>query len=65
MIAAYALMKGFKEGGYTGPGGVNEVVGVVHGQEFVVDAENTKRIGVGDFGGRLHGGQTWQPRCIR
>jgi len=46
LIAAYALMKGFKEGGYTGPGGVNEVVGVVHGQEFVVDAENTKRIGV-------------------
>ena len=46
LIAAYALMKGFREGGYTGPGGVNEVVGVVHGQEFVVDAENTKRIGV-------------------
>ena len=46
LLAAYALMKGFKDGGYTGSGGVNEVVGVVHGQEFVVDAENTKRIGV-------------------
>lgn len=39
-------MSGFKTGGYTGNMGVNEVAGVVHGQEYVVNAEATKRIGV-------------------
>jgi hypothetical protein len=30
-------------GGYTGDGGRSEVSGVVHGQEFVVNAEGTSR----------------------
>lgn len=34
---------GFRSGGYTGPGGVNQPAGVVHGQEFVVNAEATRR----------------------
>lgn len=37
---------GFKHGGYTGDGGVNEVAGLTHGQEFVVDANTTKELGL-------------------
>jgi len=40
---------GFKTGGYTGSIGVNEVAGVVHGREFVMDAQSTARIGVGNL----------------
>lgn len=38
--------KGFKTGGYTGNLGVNTVAGVVHGNEYVFDAQATKAIGV-------------------
>ncbi|MCC3344848.1 tape measure protein [Psychrobacter sanguinis] len=38
--------QGFKQGGYTGSIGINEVAGVVHGQEYVFDAQATKAIGV-------------------
>lgn len=37
---------GFKDGGYTGNMGSSQVAGVVHGQEYVFDAQSTKRIGV-------------------
>tara|TARA_R110001606_G_scaffold30344_1_gene93774 strand:- start:22456 stop:24897 length:2442 start_codon:yes stop_codon:yes gene_type:complete len=37
---------GFRQGGYTGSGGVDDVAGVVHGKEFVFDAGATARIGV-------------------
>lgn len=40
---------GFKEGGYTGNVGINDVAGVVHGKEFVFDAESTSRIGVSNL----------------
>ena len=43
LLAAFALIKGFKTGGYTGNGGTSDVAGVVHGKEFVVNAEGTKR----------------------
>jgi len=43
LLAAFALIKGFESGGYTGGGGRKQVAGVVHGQEFVVNAEGTKR----------------------
>lgn len=36
-------MAGFESGGYTGNGGRKEVAGVVHGQEFVMNAEATAR----------------------
>lgn len=40
---------GFREGGYTGNIGVNEVAGEVHGREFVMDANSTARLGVGNL----------------
>ncbi len=35
--------KGYKQGGYTGSGGINDVAGVVHGKEFVAHAEATRK----------------------
>lgn len=39
-------MAGFQSGGYTGDAAVNKAAGIVHGQEFVMNAAATKRIGV-------------------
>lgn len=42
LVAGYAFGKGgFKEGGYTGSYGINDIAGVVHGREFVVNAQAT------------------------
>ena len=41
-----AATPGFREGGYTGNMGIADVAGVVHGREFVFDADATARIGV-------------------
>ena len=41
-----AATPGFREGGYTGNMGISDVAGVVHGKEFVFDADATARIGV-------------------
>ena len=49
VIAALAFTGGFRKGGYTGNGGVNDVAGVVHGKEYVFDAESTARIGVANL----------------
>lgn len=38
---------GFKTGGYTGNGGVNDVAGVVHGREYVMNAQTVRNVGVG------------------
>tara|TARA_R110000868_G_scaffold100109_1_gene275269 strand:+ start:16585 stop:18765 length:2181 start_codon:yes stop_codon:yes gene_type:complete len=38
--------KGYASGGYTGSLGVGDVAGVVHGQEYVFDADAVRRIGV-------------------
>ncbi len=38
--------KGFQTGGYTGNYGKSEVAGVVHGQEYVLNAEATRRVGI-------------------
>lgn len=40
---------GFKEGGYTGNMPTNAIAGPVHGQEFVFDANATRKIGVGNL----------------
>lgn len=40
------LSKGFMTGGYTGSMATDQIAGVVHGQEYVFDADATKRIGV-------------------
>ena len=47
LIAALALFggKGFKEGGYTGDIGRNQIAGVTHGEEFVMNAGATQRLG--------------------
>jgi hypothetical protein len=36
----------YKMGGYTGDFGVNQVAGVVHGQEYVVNAKTTRDLGL-------------------
>lgn len=43
VLATIKAFGGFKEGGYTGGGGVNNIAGVVHGQEFIVSAPNVPR----------------------
>lgn len=52
---------GFERGGYTGGGGNNETAGMVHRNEFVMDAVTTRNIGVPALeamrrGARLSGG---------
>jgi phage-related minor tail protein len=39
----------FKTGGYTGDGNPNDVAGIVHAGEYVMTAEQTRRIGVGNL----------------
>lgn len=41
----------YKSGGYTGNGGINDEVGIVHGQEYVVNAQSTKDLGLNGTGG--------------
>lgn len=45
-VLARSSLLGFQTGGYTGNGGVSDIAGVVHGQEYVMDADTTRRIGV-------------------
>lgn len=40
---ALASFAGFQMGGYTGNGGVSDIAGVVHGQEFVMNADATAK----------------------
>lgn len=40
---AQISMAGFKDGGYTGNYGINQVAGYVHGQEYVMPAEQTAK----------------------
>ncbi|WP_461196796.1 tape measure protein [Acinetobacter pittii] len=48
LIAAQTIagISGFSSGGYTGNIGRGDVAGVVHGQEYVLNAAATKRVGV-------------------
>lgn len=55
--------KGFKTGGYTGNVGTSQVAGVVHGQEYVLNAQATKRLGV-DTLNRLNRGGGIAPNII-
>lgn len=51
---------GFASGGWTGGAATNSVTGVVHGQEYVLNAAATRRIGVGNLdalnSGQMMGG---------
>lgn len=49
-------MQGFKSGGYTGNYGTSEVAGVVHGKEYVLNAEATKRVGINALNAINNGG---------
>jgi len=49
------MPNGFKQGGYTGNMGASQVAGVVHGQEYVFDAQATKRIGVDNLNAMRRG----------
>jgi len=57
-LGDFIKMKGFADGGFTGPGAANDPAGFVHKGEYVLTAEQTKKIGVanldrGDFGGSV------------
>ena len=41
--------RGFKTGGFTGNIGANNIAGMVHGNEYVFDAQATKNIGVNNL----------------
>jgi lambda family phage tail tape measure protein len=41
------LFSGFASGGFTGPGAKYQPAGIVHAGEYVVNAENTRRLGLG------------------
>jgi hypothetical protein len=47
---------GYKTGGYTGNYGTSEVAGVVHGKEYVLNAEATKRVGINTLNAINNGG---------
>ncbi|EPK7737047.1 TPA: hypothetical protein OXQ50_003252 [Acinetobacter baumannii] len=47
---------GFATGGYTGNIGTSDIAGVVHGQEYVLNAAATKRIGVDTLNALNSGG---------
>lgn len=46
IIGSLGGLFGFESGGYTGNNATDAVAGVVHGQEFVMNAATTKRIGI-------------------
>ena len=50
-----AMRRCFATGGYTGNVGTSQIAGVVHGQEYVLNAKATKRIGVDNLN-RLNNG---------
>ncbi|MDO4896319.1 MAG: tape measure protein [Moraxella sp.] len=54
-LISSANPQGFATGGYTGNIGTSQIAGVVHGQEYVLNAKATKRIGV-DTLNRLNNG---------
>ncbi len=43
LAESLTALSGFSEGGYTGNLGMDQVAGVVHGQEFVMNADATAR----------------------
>ena len=50
VVAAIALARnGFRDGGYTGNLSSSDIAGVVHGREYVFDAQATQRIGVANL----------------
>lgn len=46
-MPSVSLPKGFRTGGYTGPGAKDDPAGIVHAGEYVFTQEQTRRLGVG------------------
>ncbi|MDI9705921.1 tape measure protein [Acinetobacter baumannii] len=65
LIAAQTIA-GFSSGGYTGNMGRGDVAGVVHGQEYVLNAAATKRVGVDTLNAINSGGslERKEPKVI-
>lgn len=61
-----ATPQGFSSGGYTGNMGRGDVAGVVHGQEYVLNAAATKRVGVDTLNAINSGGslERKEPKVI-
>lgn len=62
MAQGVAGIAGFATGGYTGDMGRGDVAGVVHGQEYVLNAAATKRVGV-DTLNAINSGQSFGSSC--
>lgn len=56
MLSSTQEPAGFKSGGYTGNIGLNQEAGVVHGQEYVLNAEATRRVGINTLNAINNGG---------
>lgn len=52
---------GYMNGGYTGNGGIGDVAGFVHGQEYVMDAQTTSNIGVDNLDALRRGQMSLTP----
>jgi tape measure domain-containing protein len=58
-----AAVSGFASGGYTGNGSTSAVAGVVHGKEYVLNAQATQRIGRSNLD-RMNGSGNWNQSHI-
>ena len=54
-------VSGYMNGGYTGNGGIGDVAGFVHGQEYVMDAQTTSNIGVDNLDALRRGQMSLTP----
>lgn len=57
-LGDFITSKGFASGGFTGVGAANDPAGIVHKGEYVLNADQTRKIGVanldrGNFGGQV------------
>jgi hypothetical protein len=56
-LGAFIALNGFASGGFTGSGAANDPAGIVHKNEFVLNARETAEIGIGNLqAGRFGGG---------
>ncbi len=49
ILSSVGKLASFADGGYTGNFAKNEIAGIVHGKEFVMDADSTSRIGIANL----------------
>ncbi|MDL2286228.1 tape measure protein [Desulfococcaceae bacterium OttesenSCG-928-F15] len=67
MTSTFTLAKtlstpiGFKEGGYTGNIDTNQIAGVVHGGEYVFNADSVRRIGIQNLEAMQKASESFKP----